>query len=388
MKNPKDSLQKAANAFGIDKLKPFQKKVCSILLDGHDVIALSGTGSGKSLCYQLPSYLHRNMLTIIITPVIALMRDQKQRWPDDVRVQCLYHGNPENKKTYHLLEQKKLSVLYLSPERLADPKICKALRENPIFMVVVDEVHCLMEWGNEFRPMYQQIGKFIRSCKSKPIIAAFSATVSSNDIPFIVQNLGMQKYRLHVGKLCRKNLNLKKKFVKTDAIRCEKVRKAVLKHRDQGKIIIYCTRIRDVQDMYEYLVEKCDLPADEVAICHSKLSNRSSEEERFRSGTAKIMVATSAFGMGIDIPDIRLVIVSQMPFSIASFYQMVGRAGRDGEKAHGLLLYNNADFRMNFDIISTGDEREMIAVDEMWNLCMSDKEIQAQVMDYFGWEEA
>lgn len=316
------------------------------------------------------------------------MRDQKQRWPDDVRVQCLYHGNPENSLTYALLAKKKLSVLYLSPERLADPKICKALRENPIFMVVVDEVHCLMEWGNEFRPMYQQIGKFIRSCKSRPIIAAFSATVSSNDIPFIAHSLGMQKYCLQVGKLYRKNLNLKKKFVKTDAIRHEKVRKAVFKYHKKGKIIIYCTTIRDVQDMYEYLVEECDLPADEVAICHSKLPNRSSEEERFRSGKAKIMVATSAFGMGIDIPDIRLVIVSQMPFSIESFYQMIGRAGRDGKKAHGLLLYNNADFRMNFDIISTGDEREMIAVDEMWNLCMSDKEIQAQVMDYFGWEEA
>ena len=183
MKNQKDSLQKAANAFGIDKLKSFQKVVCTDLLNGHDVIALSKTGFGKSLCYQLPAYLHRNMLTIIITPVIALMRDQKQRWPDDMHVQCLYYGNPENSLTYTLLAKKKLSVLYLSPERLADPKICKALRENPIFMVVVDEVHCLMEWGNEFRPMYQQIGKFIRSCKSRPIIAAFSATVSSNDIP-------------------------------------------------------------------------------------------------------------------------------------------------------------------------------------------------------------
>lgn len=105
--------------------------------------------------FELPACLHRNMLTIIITPVIALMRDQKQRWPDDVRVQCLYHGNPENSLTYTLLKKKKLSVLYLSPKRLADPKICKALRENLIIMVVVDEVHCLMEWGNEFRPMYQ-----------------------------------------------------------------------------------------------------------------------------------------------------------------------------------------------------------------------------------------
>lgn len=388
MKNSKDSLQKAANAFGIDKLKPFQKKVCDVLLDGHDVIALSGTGSGKSLCYQLPSYLHRNMLTIIITPVIALMRDQKQRWPDDIRVQCLYHGNPENSLTYTLLKKKKLSVLYLSPERLADPKICKALRENSIFMVVVDEVHCLMEWGNEFRPMYQQIGEFIRSCKSKPVIAAFSATVSSNDIPLIAHSLGMQKYCLHVGKLYRKNLNLKKKFVKTDAIRYEKVQKAVLKHQNKGKIIIYCTTIRDVQDMYVYLVEECDLSKDQLAICHSKLSNRSSEEERFRSGKAKIMIATSAFGMGIDIPDIRLVIVSQMPFSITSFYQMVGRAGRDGKKAYGLLLYNDADVRMNLDIISTEDERAITAVDEMWNLCLSNENIQTQVMDYFGWEEA
>uniref|UniRef100_UPI003AB1BC6E helicase-related protein n=1 Tax=Agathobaculum sp. TaxID=2048138 RepID=UPI003AB1BC6E len=175
-------------------------------------------------------------------------------------------------------------------------------------------------------------------------------------------------------------------FVKTEAIRYGKVKKAILKYADKGKIVIYCTRVCDVEEMRDYLIEDCDIEADEIAICHSKLSNRAKQEQRFRSGKAHIMIATSAFGMGINIPDIRLIIVSQLPFSAASFYQMAGRAGRDGKRAKALLLWNDADFQMNLDIISNTDERAIDAVNELYAICESSDDLHDAVIGCFAKE--
>ncbi|MDR3765790.1 MAG: helicase-related protein [Butyricicoccus sp.] len=158
--------------------------------------------------------------------------------------------------------------------------------------------------------------------------------------------------------------------------------KAIDKVPRDGRIIIYCTRICDVEDMLEYLVGECEISPAETTICHSKLHDRQSQEERFLSGEARIMVATSAFGMGVHIPNIRLVIVSQLPFSILAFYQMAGRAGRDGEKAKALLLYNGNDYQTNLDIISAKDEYAVQAVDALYALCQSDDDLHTQVIDY------
>ena len=250
--------------------------------------------------------------------------------------------------------------------------------------VVVDEVHCLTEWGNEFRPMYRNIGKFIKDLPFSPVVVAFSVTVMQEDIPYIIKSLRMKNPTVHIGKLKRSNLSLGKVFVKTEAIRYEKVRKAILKYADKGKIVIYCTRVCDVEDMRDYLIEDCDIEADEIAICHSKLSNRAKQEQRFRSGKARIMITTSAFGMGVNIPDIRLIIVSQLPFSAASFYQMAGRAGRDSKRAKALLLWNDADFQMNLDIISNTDERAIDAVNELYAICESSDDLHDAVIGCFA----
>ena len=250
--------------------------------------------------------------------------------------------------------------------------------------VVVDEVHCLTEWGSEFRPMYRNIGRFIKDLPSSPVVAAFSATVMQEDIPYIIKSLRMKNPAVHIGKLKRSNLSLGKVFVKTEAIRYGKVKKAILKYADKGKIVIYCTRICDVEDMRDYLIEDCDIEADEIAICHSKLSNRAKQEQRFRSGKAHIMIATSAFGMGVNIPDIRLIIVSQLPFSVAVFYQMAGRAGRDRKRAKALLLWNDADFQMNLDIISNTDERAIDAVNELYAICESSDDLHDAVIGCFA----
>ena len=319
------------NSFGISKLKAFQKNVITDLLDGKDVLGLARTSEGKSICFLSMVAMHPNDLLIGILPTVALMRDLVQRCEDSkIRAGCLYSGNAENTNIMERLKHGKLQALFVAPERLNEPHLWKAIQKNKVHTVVVDEVHCLTEWSNEFRPMYRNIGKFIKDLPSSPVVAAFSATVMQEDIPYIIKSLRMKNPTVHIGKLKRSNLSLGKVFVKTEAIRYGKVRKTILKYADKSKIVIYCTRVCDVEEMRDYLIEDCDIEADEIAICHSKLSSRAKQEQRFRSGKARIMIATSAFGMGVNIPDIRLIIVSQLPFSAASFYQMAGRAGRDG----------------------------------------------------------
>ena len=372
------------NTFGISKLKPFQKKVITDLSDGRDVLSLARTSEGKSICFLSMITLHPNGLLIGILPTVALMRDLVQRCEDsEIRAGCLYSGNRENTTVIERLAHGKLQALFVAPERLNDPHLWKAIQKNKVHTVVVDEVHCLTEWGNEFRPMYRNIGKFIKDLSNSPVVAAFSATVMPDDISYIAKSLRMKNPVVHIGKLKRSNLSLKKAFVKNDAARYAKVRKAAQKYGSKGKIVIYCTRVCDVEDMHDFLIEDCDISASVIALCHSRLSDRAEQEACFRSGEVHIMIATSAFGMGVNIPDIRLIIVSQLPFSVASFYQMAGRAGRDGKRAKALLLWNDADFQMNLDIISGTDDRAIEAVNELYAICESADDLHDAVIACF-----
>ena len=372
------------NSFGITKLKAFQKDVITDLLKGKDVIGLARTSEGKSICFLSMVVMHPNDLLIGILPTVALMRDLMQRCEDSkIRAGCLYSGNRENTTVIERLTHRKLQALFVAPERLSDSRLWKAIQKNKVHTVVVDEVHCLTEWGSEFRPMYRNIGKFIKDLPHSPVVAAFSATVMPDDISYIAKSLRMKNPVVHIGKLKRSNLSLKKAFVKNDAARYAKVRKAVQKYGSKG---IYCTRVCDVEDMHDFLIEDCDISASVIALCHSRLSNRAEQEARFRSGEVHIMIATSAFGMGVNISDIRLIIVSQLPFSAASFYQMAGRAGRDRKRAKALLLWNDADFQMNLDIISNTDERAIDAVNELYAICESSDDLHNAVIGCFAKE--
>ena len=373
------------NTFGISKLKPFQKKVIKDLSDGRDVLALARTSEGKSICFLSMITLHPNGLLIGILPTVALMHDLVQRCEDNkIRTDCLYSGNRENTTVIERLAHGKLQALFVAPERLSDSRLWKAIQKNSVHTVVVDEVHCLTEWGNEFRPMYRNIGKFIKDLSNSPVVAAFSATIMPEDIPYIVKSLHMKNPVVHIGKLKRSNLSLKKAFVKNDVARYAKVSKTIQKCGSKGKVVIYCTRVCDVEDMRDFLIEDCDISASAIALCHSRLSNRAEQEARFRSGEAHIMIATSTFGMGVNVPDIRLIIVSQLPFSVASFYQMAGRAGRDGKRAKALLLWNDADFQMNLDIISDTDYRAVDAVNELYAICESSDDLHDAVIGCFA----
>ena len=223
------------NSFGISKLKAFQKDVITDLLNGKDVLGLARTSEGKSICFLSMIAMHPNELLIGILPTVALMRDLVQRCEDSkIRAGCLYSGNAENTNIIERLKHGKLQALFVAPERLNDPHLWKAIQENKVHTVVVDEVHCLTEWGSEFRPMYRNIGKFIKDLPSSPVVAAFSATVMQEDIPYITKSLRMKNPTVHIGKLKRSNLSLGKVFVKTEAIRYGKVKKAILKYADKA----------------------------------------------------------------------------------------------------------------------------------------------------------
>ena len=223
------------NSFGIAKLKAFQKDVITDLLNGKDVLGLARTSEGKSICFLSMIAMRPNDLLIGILPTVALMRDLVQRCEDsEIRAGCLYSGNAENTNIMERLKHGKLQALFVAPERLNDPHLWKAIQKNKVHTVVVDEVHCLTEWSNEFRPMYRNIGKFIKDLPSSPVVAAFSATVMQEDIPYITKSLRMKNPTVHIGMLKRSNLSLGKVFVKTEAIRYGKVKKAILKYADKA----------------------------------------------------------------------------------------------------------------------------------------------------------
>ena len=334
------------NTFGISKLRSFQKKAITDLSDGKDVLGLAQTSEGKSICFLSMITLHPNGLLIGILPTVALMRDLVQRCEDSK-----IRGNRKNTTVIERLTHRKLQAIFVAPERLSDPHLWKAIQKNSVHTVVV---------------------------------AAFSATVMPDDISYIAKSLRMKNPVVHIGKLKRSNLSLKKAFVKNDVARYAKVSKTIQKCGSKGKVVIYCTRVCDVEDMRDFLIEDCDISASAIALCHSRLSNRAEQEARFRSGEAHIMIATSTFGMGVNVPDIRLIIVSQLPFSVASFYQMAGRAGRDGKRAKALLLWNDADFQMNLDIISDTDYRAVDAVNELYAICESSDDLHDAVIGCFA----
>ena len=226
------------NSFGIAKLKAFQKDVITDLLKGKDVLGLARTSEGKSICFLSMITLHPNGLLIGILPTVALMCDLVQRCEDSkIRAGCLYSGNAENTNIIERFKHGKLQAIFVAPERLSNPRRWKAIQKNSVHTVVVDEVHCLTEWGNEFRPMYRNIGKFIKDLSNSPVIAAFSATVMPEDIPYIAKSLHMKNPVVHIGKLKRSNLSLKKAFVKNDAVPMRKSEKRFRNTAVKGKLL-------------------------------------------------------------------------------------------------------------------------------------------------------
>ena len=311
------------------------------MLAGRDVMAVMPTGQGKSLCYQLPATLLPG-LTVVISPLIALMQDQvtamKQR---KIAVAAFHSGlsGPEKSLVIEDLRQRRIQLLYLAPERMQHEGFLRLLRTLWVSLLVVDEVHCISQWGHDFRPDYLKIGR-LRQDLTNPPCLALTATATARVQTDVCRRLSLQDpFRLVAG-FRRKNLSFAVDRCQTFRDKLDRVDRLV-RETEAGTILVYGATRRTVEEVAEWLGQS--YPS--VGYYHAGLSDdaRRLVHQDFRRGAVRILVATNAFGMGIDKPDVRLVVHFDIPGSIEAYYQEAGRAGRDGAPAACVLLFHERD---------------------------------------------
>jgi ATP-dependent DNA helicase RecQ len=328
--------------FGFEAFRPGQRQVVEAVLAGDDVVAVMPTGGGKSLCYQLPALL-LDGLTLVVSPLIALMKDQV-----DALVARGHEGTYVNsslgmgEQTERLRDcaAGRYHLLYVAPERLANPRFLEALEHMTIARLAVDEAHCISQWGHDFRPDYARLGELRRLIGSPPT-AAFTATATNEVRRDVVTQLDLGEPRVFVAGFERPNLRLIVRRPTAVAHKYELLDESV----DQAgtPAIVYAATRKRVEEIATHLSSR----GLRAAPYHAGLdgAQRSAVQERFMSGDLEAIAATNAFGMGVDKADIRLVAHFDLPGSVEAYYQEAGRAGRDGEPADCVLLYNYADVR-------------------------------------------
>ena len=327
--------------FGYSAFRPGQEEVIRAVLAGRDVMAVMPTGQGKSLCYQLPATLLPG-LTLVISPLIALMQDQvtamKQR---QLAVAAFHSGLSGREKSLVIddLQQRRIQLLYLAPERMQQEGFLRLLRTLWVSLLVVDEVHCISQWGHDFRPDYLKIGR-LRQELTHPPCLALTATATARVQTDVCRRLSLQDpFRLVAG-FRRKNLSF-------SVSRCQSLRDKLdrlaqlVRETEAGTILVYAATRRTVEEVAEWLGHS----SPSVGYYHAGLSDdaRRLVHQDFRRGAVRILVATNAFGMGIDKPDVRLVVHFDIPGSLEAYYQEAGRAGRDGQQAACVLLFHERD---------------------------------------------
>ena len=347
----KRHLKSALKQLGLDKPRKAQIIPMNTLDAEQDAIVIAATGSGKQIIYETVGLAHSDRLTIGIEPLLALIYNQ---------VQTLQaHGIPADyidmtrskediAKILNKVRKGKLNFLYVTPERLQNRSFIETMQHSDIFMVVVDECHCVTEWGYTFRDAYLHIGDFINKLKRKPVICACSATISADSIDIIRDSLHMDKPVILRSDLRRDNLILLKKDVTCNKktleerleFRIKKLCKLIDKYHKDGSVLIFAQTTTYVDALYNILKEKYP---DEVTRYHSRIKPERRKKQLmfdFLQGKRKIMIATSAFSMGIDVPDIELVVHFNAPINMTDYIQQIGRAGRDGRKVHCVLFYD------------------------------------------------
>jgi ATP-dependent DNA helicase RecQ len=334
--------------FGHDELRPGQREAVTGLLQGHDVLLVAPTGGGKSLTYQLAGLLLGG-LTVVVSPLLALQQDQEESLPpakpdgSPLRAARISSALTDRQRgvALHRLREGALDVVLLSPETLAAPEVADALREASPTLVAVDEAHCVSSWGHDFRPDYLRLGDLLHDIGPTRTVA-LTATAAPPVRRDIVEHLHLRDVRVVVAGTGRDNLHLSVRRALDEKDQRGAVLDAV--RSEPGAGIVY-VRTRRAAEEYAADVRAA---GRSVTVYHAGLrrGDRDAAFADFMSGRVDVMVATSAFGMGVDKPDIRFVVHAHVPASLDEYYQEVGRAGRDGDPADGLLVYRPEDFRL------------------------------------------
>ena len=371
--------------FGFEDFRPGQAEIVAAILDGSDVLAVMPTGSGKSLCYQLPALLHGG-LTVVVSPLIALMRNQvAQLRSYGVAAASLNSANDpdENRAALERIARGELRLVYVAPERLVKPETLDVFKRAKVAQLAVDEAHCISQWGHDFRPEYAALGA-VQAALGGVQTVAFTATADAATRADILAKLFRRPPAVFVHGFDRPNLRL---AMRAKSGGRKQVADFVKAHHGQSGIV-YCASRRKTDELAEYLREI----GTNALPYHAGMeaAARSRNQDIFLQDDGVVMVATVAFGMGIDKPDVRFVLHADMPSNIESYYQEIGRAGRDGLPADTLTLYGMGDIRLRrlqIDESDTADEQKRVdrqRLNALVSLCESPRCRRQTLLAYFG----
>ncbi len=372
--------------FGYATFRPGQEKIITSLLENKDTLAIMPTGAGKSLCFQIPALLLPG-ITLVVSPLISLMKDQVDAL-NSVGIPATFINSSlsTSQVSERIYNAKcgRYKIIYIAPERLESESFQAAIKALTISLLAIDEAHCVSQWGHDFRPSYRAVGTFITSLPNRPIVGAFTATATTNVTQDIITLLALKKPDIYMTGFDRKNLSF-------TVIRGENKQDFTLKYIDTNKEqsgIIYAATRKEVDNLYTLLYKK----GYSVGKYHAGLpdNERQRYQEDFIYDNISIMVATNAFGMGIDKSNVRYVIHYNMPKNMEAYYQEAGRAGRDGEPSECLLLFGAQDPLLQRYLIeqTTFDtERktnELNKLQTMVDYCHTPECLRKFILNYFG----